>query len=142
MPQQQIDLSIQYMQYIVNVEIEPEYGKVGTASVATNDRPFMLTSIRHEIIYDGVSVASTIQQDGLYSIDWSLFDTDRFFKGSKPMANAAFGSPRFGNWKDFAVPIPMEKSVTLHAAVMNLYVGDRTDDWKVQVIFNGVERLK
>lgn len=142
MPQEPINLNIQNMQYIVNVEIEPEYGKIGTASIATNDRPFMLTAIRHEVIWSGVDDDLTMAQDGLYSIDWSLYETDRFFKGSKPMANAAFGSPRYGNWKDFPVPIPLSKSQTLYAAVQNLRRTDRLEDWIVQVIFSGVERLK
>lgn len=139
---EQVDMKLSQLSYIVNVEIGAAFGNVGAGSIAVNNEPFLLTGIRHQIIYDGVNTAAAQLQDGLYSIDWSLMETQRFFKGARPMANAMFGSPTYGNWKEFNVPIPLQGNETLNVAVMNLYRADRTNPWEVQIIFDGLERAK
>ena len=142
MPNENVDMNLSSMQYILDVEIKKEFGEVGKATLTTNDKPFVLVGIRHQIIWDGVNTSADQKQDGLYRIDWSLFSTQRFFKGPKPMANAAFGSPKYGNWANLMSPITLEKSQTLYVAVQNMYRGDRNEDWEVQIIFDGLEELK
>lgn len=101
------------------------------------DRDFVLTGIRHQIIDDGSGAAAPAVQDGAYRLDWSEQNTRRFYKGAIPMADAAWGSVRHGIWKDLDAPIKFSIHVTLETIIVNTFT--RSNPWKVQVIFVGLE---
>ncbi len=99
------------------------------------DRDFILTEIRHQIIDDGSGNPIPVQ-DGAYRLDWSEQNTRRFYKGAVPMADT-FGSVRHGIWKKLDAPIKFSIHVTLETRIIN--TANRTNDWKVQVLFIGLE---
>jgi hypothetical protein len=123
--------------YVIEIEIGRVIGNQGTGSIALTDRPFVFQEIRHMIIRDG-RVDKPVQ-DGLYRIDWSLYETTRFFKGAVPFADVEFGSIRTGIWIPLKAPISIEGNQTINVAVQNEWL--RPADFAVQVIFSGVERI-
>lgn len=123
------------------VEVEQEDGFVGKNAVPINDRPFVLEMVTHQITtpfsYTAPYDSYAANQDGLYTLDWSLYDQDRYWQGDPPMADAAFGSVRHGIWIPLRSPIALEKNRTLNVKIGN--VGLKRNDYKVQVLFHGVE---
>lgn len=142
------------MQFIVNIDIpaqEPAVGGEGRNQIALNDRPFILQQITHAIItpkqnpqdfLDLIPVTDTYYQDGFYTLDWSLYEQSRFFKGPPAMADAGFGSVRNGNWIQLPAPLSLPGNETLHVVIRNLR--DRSSEFQsfftVQVIFHGIQR--
>lgn len=105
---------------------------------AIKNQPFLLIRITHRIIRAGVPLAN-LEQDGAYSLDWSLQETQRFFKGDVPNAEAMFGSARTGIWVDLPAPISVDANDTLGAAIKNEL--QRPAPFTVQVIFHGIEKI-
>ncbi len=122
------------------VEMEKEDGYVGKNAVPINDKPFILEMVTHQItkpiVFDAV-YGYAEEQNGLYTIDWSLYNQDRYWQGDPPMADAAFGSVRHGIWIPLRAPIALEKNRTINVAVGN--VGLKRTDYQVQILFHGVE---
>lgn len=122
------------------VEVELADGATGKNAVPINDKPFVLEKVTHQIMGPFVFDAThgyAEEQNGLYTIDWSLYNQDRYWQGDPPMADAAFGSVRHGIWIPLAAPIALEKNRTINVVVGN--VGLKLRDYKVQVLFHGVE---
>lgn len=132
------------MQYPIDVVIgEPgiptQVGATGRGSVALTDRVFSFQLITHQIVEDGRAPALPVQ-DGLYRIDWSVYEQTRFYKGAVPMADAAHGSVRAGHWIPLRAPVTVDGNETLHVKVINEF-GPRPAPFTVHIIFHGVERV-
>jgi len=128
------------MMFSTLVEVGNADGDIGKNAVSINDRPFILKQVTHQItapiFFDAVNGYDE-RQHGFYTLDWSLYNQDRYWQGDPPMADAAFGSVRTGIWIPLSSPIALEKSRTLNVSIGN--VGVRYAPYKVQVIFHGVE---
>ena len=122
--------------FSVDIEVPREIGDRGQGQIAINDRPYIVQKITHQMIL----TATVPDQDGLYRIDWSLYQQRRFWKGSVPLADSAFGSVRHGIWQPLTSPLFLEANKTLHVTVEN--AATRTDPYVVQVLFHGVEDLR
>jgi hypothetical protein len=121
-------------QYTVNLDIPTTEGDSVDGSVVTRERPFILHRIKH----------SVIGEDGndpeQYSLDWSIQNDKRFWKGdSAPMARV-YGSTHTGVWSPLSVPVPLEAKTTLYVQLINRN-GD-AESRKVQVVFEGLEYKK
>ena len=125
------------MWYPLILECGNNEGDAIEGQSALTNRPFVIQRITHQQITDGINTIAV--NDDLYTLDWSIYSQIRFYKGSPPMAAAAFGSARNGIWQDLEVPITVRGNETLHVTIQNMV--QRTNDWKVQVIFKGVERV-
>lgn len=130
------------MKFVIDVNIPLEFGAEGRGQVSINDRPFVLEYLSHQIIPAALDqnqdVTGWFYQDGLYSLDWSLYEQARFWKGVPPMADAAFGSIRDGNWKKLRAPVSLVGNETLNVVIRNQVL--REAAFKVQVIFHGIQR--
>lgn len=127
------------MKFTVDVEIEAAIGSLGRGQVQINDRPFVLKKITHQIIAHEPNQNVYQQQDGLYRIDWSEYEQVRFWKGSIPLADAAYGSIRDGRWQPLDAPVTLPGGQTLHVQILN--EAARLEKFQVQVIFHGIQRL-
>ncbi|NIO08877.1 MAG: hypothetical protein GTO40_13025, partial [Deltaproteobacteria bacterium] len=111
------------MQFITEVEIGEHLGDEGRGQVSINDRPFILEWITHQIVPaeldQSQNVSGWFYQDGLYQLDWSLYEQARFWKGVPPMADAGFGSIRDGTWKKLPAPVSLPGNETLHCRIIN-----------------------
>jgi hypothetical protein len=133
------------MIFTTYVEMEREDGYVGKNAVPINDRPFVMEMVTHQVASpvdfpEGFAVGNQGYlefQHGLYTIDWSLYNQDRYWQGDPPMADAAFGSVRNGIWIPLRAPIALEKNKTINVSVGN--VGLKRADYKLQIQFHGVE---
>lgn len=130
------------MQFITEVEVPETVGGEGRGQVAINDRPFILQKITHQIIPSALiaeaDVTGWAYQDGLYTLDWSLYEQARFWKGVPPMADAGTGSIRHGNWIELPAPVSLPGNETLHVIIRNQVL--RQEAFKVQVIWHGIQR--
>ena len=133
------DLNYRPIDYLVECVVGPNDGDVGKGQVAINDRPCLLERLEHVIVKTGLIYPNQAPQDGLYRIDFSLYETTRFYKGAIPMADT-FGSVRTGIWVPFAAPIAIAGNETLHVTVINMW-GPRPAPFTVHVLFKGVERM-
>lgn len=120
--------------YTIDIEIGQNESDTGSDSVSL-DNDFILRSIRHELIDDGSGNPPT--QDGNYRLGWSIQTTTRFYKGPDPMADAAYGSVRHGEWTELDAPLKIGENRTLEAQVTNTQ--NRANPFKVQVLFVGLE---
>jgi hypothetical protein len=122
--------------YTVELVLPADPGEEVETSIVTRERPFALQLITHQVIGDDDG-ADTEQ----YSIDWSIQNEKRYFKGQgAPMARAGFGSISTGRWINFRQPIAIEAKTTLFVKLQNRYTVS-TETRKVQVIFHGSERV-
>lgn len=123
------------------VEVPQEDGATGKNAVPINDKPFIMRKVTHQIMspFDFTAPYDTYaaNQSGLYTIDWSLYNQDRYWQGDPPMADAAFGSVRHGIWIPLESPLILEKNKTINVVIGN--VGLKRTDYKVQIQFHGVE---
>lgn len=135
------------MMLSVFVEVPATFGAIGSASIPLNDRPFILTGVRHQIVTyrDPLAVppitTGWFLQDGFYTLDWSLYEQARYWKGAPPMADVAFGSVKSGVWIPLPAPISMPGNDTLNVNIRNML--DRTSytqKFTVNVIFDGVQK--
>lgn len=125
--------------YIVDLRVGGQAGDTVETSVTLRERPFTLAYITHQIIDDG-NAPNPLVQHGLYSIDWSIQNDTRFWQGdSVPMADAAYGSIRTGNWIPFIKPIGLEAKTTIYVALMNRRT--QPNEYTVQAIFHGLEKV-
>jgi len=125
--------------FSIDIEVGKEKGQEGRGQIAINDRPYLIKRITHQIVSTDPNVSVQESQDGLYRIDWSLYEQVRFWKGSPPMADAAYGSIRHGVWRDLMVPVPLSGNQTLHVYITN--EATRTENFIVNVQFHGAEDL-
>jgi len=113
-------------------------GAKAEGSVAINDYPFIFDLVTHQIVQPtNLNNSVQIEQNGLYRIDWSLYNQERFFQGTPPMADAYFGSVRHGIWNKLKSPLALEKNKTINVELLN--VQEKTREYTVQVLFHGVE---
>jgi hypothetical protein len=131
------------MKFPIEVPVPLALGGEGRQSIPINDRPFILQKITHQIIVGTLSedpaVTPMFYQDGLYTIDWSLFSQARFFKGVPPLADIGFGSVRTGIWIPLPAPVTMPGNETIEVIIRNMIA--RQADYHVQVIFHGIQML-
>lgn len=118
-------------QYTVNLDIPTTEGDSVDGVVVTRERPFILHRIKH----------SVIGEDGndpeQYSLDWSIQNDKRFWKGdSAPMARV-YGSTHTGVWSPLSVPVPLEAKTSLYVQLINRNADQA--ERKVQVVFEGLE---
>lgn len=130
------------MQFITDVDIPKESGAQGQSQVAINDRPFIIHFVKHQIIaelapFADKDITGWFYQDGLYRLNWSLYEQARYFKGVPPMADLAFGSIRDGNWQRLRAPVSLPGNETLNVTITNEVV--RPADFRVQVIWDGIQ---
>ena len=140
----------QPMIFSVDITTGTLAGSSGENSVAVNDRPFIIKEIHHQIINpvrqinDPPDTSVQVMQDGLYRINWSLYNQRRYFQGAVPLADTAFGSVRHGVWIPLPVPIPIDKNRTINVEVTNAI--DRADplvkSYFFHVEFHGLEDLR
>lgn len=130
------------MKFSVNVAVAETQGAEGRGQVAINDRPFVLQKITHQIVPGAIieedDVTGWRYQDGLYTLDWSLYEQARFWKGIPMMADAAYGSIRDGNWIPLTAPVALSGNQTLHVIIRNIVA--RQNPFYVQVIWHGIQR--
>lgn len=130
------------MEFVIDVDVPQAFGGDGRGEVSINDRPFVLEWLSHQIIPAELNanqdVTGWFYQDGLYSLDWSLYEQARFWKGVPPMADAAYGSIRTGIWKKLPAPVSLTGNETLNVIIRNRVA--RQEDFQVQVIFHGIQR--
>lgn len=154
------DIKFRPQEFVVDVTLPRNRGDWVDASVSLNDRFFVLQMIRHIITYDYSYATHRLgyaappaelrswKQDGLYRLDWSVFNQLRFFKGSVPCA-LELGSAETGIWVPLSAPVVLPPSQTLNLRVTNLV--DRIGDGgpppigkdmgiDIQIVFSGVER--
>ena len=138
----------QPMIFTVDVRFGQTRGDQGTGSVSINDRPFIIQQITHQLINptrDGTDPDMSVQalQDGLYRINWSLYNQVRYFQGPVPMADTAFGSVRHGRWIPLPVPVALEKNRTLNVEVTNEVDRDPlVKAYSLHIEFQGIEDLR
>lgn len=123
-------------QYTVDIEAGQNEGDMAADSVSL-DNDFVLTGIRHQLIDDGSGSGNPPVQDGAYRLSWSIQTTTKFYKGSEPMADVAYGSVRHGEWIKLDAPLHIGENRTLEARVINTV--NRTQKFSVQVLFAGLE---
>lgn len=129
--------------FTVDVVVPWAAGGKGSGSEAINDKPYIITHLTHQIIKTvDLSESVEIVQHGLYRIDFSLYQQERFWQGSPPMADAAYGSVRHGVWQKFPVPVALEKNRTLNVDIYNVQDQIVHADYEVQVQFHGFEDLR
>jgi len=130
------------MQFIVDVRVPEIFGGEARGQIAINDRPFILQWISHQIIPSVIDtnhdVSGWFYQDGIYRLDWSLYEQARFWKGVPPMADAGFGSIRHGRWQKLPAPVSLAGNQTLHVRIINQVA--RQEGYYVQVIFHGIQK--
>lgn len=127
------------MYYTVDVEIGANAGDEEKGQIAINDRPFLIQRITHQIVAAGVPFFLLLQ-DGLYRIDWSLYEQKRFWKGATPNAVAAYGNARTGIFLDLPSPVSVIGNETIHVNMQNQV--DRGEPITVQVQFQGIEQVR
>lgn len=135
------------MIFTTECEVGNADGETGKNGVPINNRPFILKKVTHQVIkpvdfpngFDPtVNTNYAAFQHGLYTIDWSLYNRDRYWQGTNPpMADAAFGSVRTGIWIPLEAPLTVPKNETINVVVGN--VGLKRSDYTVQIQFHGVE---
>lgn len=125
------------------IEVPQNEGQTGAGTVTIYDRPFIIQRVTHQITrpfdFDPATGHNSYGavQHGQYWIDWSLYERDRYWAGTPPMADSAFGSVRHGIWQDLPAPIALEKSLTLNVIIGS--VQTQRTAYQVQVNFHGVE---
>jgi hypothetical protein len=140
MPEDQVK-KYEQSQYTVDVVLPAAVGETVTATVVTRERPFALTMITHCVVGDLPDAVTGARDPEQYSIDWSISNEKRYWKGgSPPMAQPGFGSVSTGQWISFPQPISIEAKTTLFVTVQNRYAA-ATVSRKIQIIFHGVERI-
>jgi len=122
--------------YTVELQIGPNSGDNVTGSITVSTRPFVLRNLKHQIINDGLAPIPVVQ-DGLYKIDWSISEVNRFFAGPAPMADF-YGSVRTGEWRDFDPPLEIRETLVISVRVINV-LGPRPFPITVQIGFDGYE---
>lgn len=130
-------------------DLNPGGGAVGLfaeGAIGLNDRITILQSISWVHTMDLSYAATPIglgtlpwTQDGLWSLDWSIYNHTRFWKGTAPLA-LQLGSPGTGIWKPLEAPIALAGNETLSVRVTNRAL--RIAGFSVQISFNGVERTE
>lgn len=103
--------------------------------VVTRERPFIIEQLKHTVIGDDGTDAEQ------YSIDWSIQNQKRYWKGATAPMAKLFGSTHTDRWSPFRVPIAIPGKTTLNVELTNRYTGGggpRT----VQVTFEGFERRR
>jgi hypothetical protein len=124
--------------FTAELDIGRTDGASATVDIKINDRPFVLQTIRHEIIRDGSG--NNPVQDGRYRIQWSKADERQYFKGPVPMVDSNLGSVRHGRFYDLPQPIGFIASQTANVTIINALT--REDHFTVQVQFVGVEKVR
>jgi hypothetical protein len=128
-------------QYTIDLVLPGTVGEEVTATVVTRERPFAMTMITHCVVGDVPDPATGARDPEQYSIDWSISNEKRYWKGgSAPMAQSAFGSVHTGQWVSFPQPVAIEAKTTLYITLQNRYAAPGNTR-KVQVILHGVERI-
>lgn len=119
-------------------------GIFAEGSIGLNDRIFILQMITWVQSADLSYVGSDIgvgqaawAHDGLFSIDWSVYNSTRFWKGSIPIARQ-LGSPDHGVWVPLKAPVALPGNETLSVKLTNRVA--RILGFSVQVCFHGIER--
>lgn len=126
--------SVELMDYPLELELGGDDGDVSEASLTINSANFALLYIQHMVIGDDGTDAMQ------YSIDWSIQNIRRFWKGtSAPMA-LSFGNPRTSIWKMFRKPVRINEQVTVYVKLTNRYGTTGVAARKIQIIFSGYER--
>lgn len=119
-------------QYPVNVDLPANNGDRVTGSVVTREREFILHKIKHCVIGDE---GDDPEQ---YSLNWSIQNDKRFWKGDSPPMARMFGSVHHGVWTPLGSPVKLPPKSTLYVELQNRYVPDG-DPKQIQVIFEGLE---
>lgn len=129
------------IQFPITIELGNAVGDSETGQINCRDNPFIVEFLTHQIVSPYDVTATGFQyneiQHGLYTINWSLYNQDRYWAGDPPMADAAYGSVRHGIWIPFRAPLALEANRTIEVELTNMAL-QRTD-YKVQVIFHGIE---
>ena len=138
----QAALRVEQSQYTVDLTLPATPGESVTATVVTRERPFALAFISHQIVDDDPITGGGADPEN-YSIDWSIQNEKRYWKGgTPPMAPAGFGSIRSGLWINFPQAVPIEAKTTLFVTLQNRYPATSPKIQRhVQIIFHGVERI-
>ena len=117
MEQSAIDVmkKVRNMKYEISVELPGTPGESATGSVVINRSDFAMTELRHVVVGDD----GTDQEQ--YSIDFSLQNTERFYKGpSAPMAKL-FGSTHTNIWSKVSPAVVIKKNTTVYVELKNHY---------------------
>ena len=126
--------------FVCETEVDVNEGDRGIAEIQLNPRPFIMTSMRHEIVKDGNAPTPPVQ-DGMYRINWTIDDQTQFFKGPAPLARSYLGSVDTGIWKNLDNPIEIRGSQNFAVTIINALPG-RANPITVQIQLHGVERIR
>ena len=126
--------------YDILVDVGPNVGDDVDGVVTVSQRPFLLLYLKHQIVTDANLAPLPPVQDGLYRIDFSIEETQRFHTGPTPMADS-FGSIRHGIWDRFSPPHKCEPNETLNVTITNAFLRAAGADYQVQIQFEGYEKL-
>lgn len=129
--------------------IGPAISNAQLGSVALNDRVFILQKITHAIVrwtdWDAHPIGwgvAAFPQDGMYRLDWSINNQQRFWKGIlPPLALTAYGSAQNGIWIPFSAPVALSGNETINLNVINAIARTAAQTYDVQVVFHGIERM-
>jgi hypothetical protein len=126
---------VRNMRYGVKVTLPGAIGEAGTGSVVINRSDFALYEIQHCVV--GEDGTDPMQ----YTIDFSLQNTERFYKGPEAPMALLFGSPRTNLWSEYRPPIEIKKNTTVYFELQNRYAAPG-DERKIQIWLVGCELKK
>ena len=121
--------------YTVNIELGGNPGDDALESVTTRERPFIIEQIQHVVVGDNGD------DDEAYSLDWSIQNDKRYWKGSTAPMATTYGSTHHGRWQKESVPVGIEAKTTLFSRLVNYYQA-AGEPRNIQVLFVGMERKK
>lgn len=124
---------VEFMEYPLELTLPKEVDATVEAALTINTCDFAIMNLKHCVVGDDGTNAMQ------YSIDWSIQNDRRFWKGSSAPMALMFGSPRTSIWTEFRKPIRIMQQVTLYVKLTNRYAADLADDIKVQILFCGYE---
>lgn len=126
---------ISSMKYDTVIELSGTPGERNTGSIIINRSDFALVKLKWAFV-------TTPENDPCdFSIDLSLQNTKRFWKGpTAPMA-LTFGSPNTSLWDEYRPPILIPIQTTVYIELTNHYAG-QGEARKIQIILEGDEKVQ
>lgn len=127
---------ISSMKYDTVIELGGDPGDVATGSIIINRSDFALVKLKWALV---TTPETEVPHD--FSIDLSLQNTKRFWKGpTAPMA-LTFGSPYTSLWDEYRPPILIPIQTTVYIELVN-HNTTSVDARKIQIILEGDEKVQ
>lgn len=123
------------MKYSCDIELSGTPGEHATGSIIINRSDFALIKLKWAFI------TGEIDDPANFSIDLSLQNTKRFWKGPTPPMALSFGSPQTSIWDEYRPPILIPNQTTVYIDLTNNYAAP-VDNMKIQIILEGNEKVQ